>query len=78
MCVPVYDDDSQSRAGVRRGLAAMGILLIAVSLAIGFLHPQPGADASLFDFLRGLTVGIGLVFSITAFVMCLRRPRHNG
>jgi hypothetical protein len=77
MCLLAYDDDTQSRAIRRRSLAAMAILLITMSLVIGFLHPQPGPDADMFDFLRGLMVGIGMVFSITAFTMCVRRPQNN-
>lgn len=77
MCLLADDNDSHSRARVRRGLAATAILLLVMSLVIGFLHPQPGPDANLFDFLRGLTLGIGLIFSITAFTLCARRPRSQ-
>lgn len=77
MCIMAYNNDPQSKTRVRRRLATMAILLITVSLVIGFLHPRPGPDADFFDFLRGLTVGIALVFSITAFTLCLRRPTNN-
>lgn len=77
MCLLAYTDDSQSTARIRRGLALIAIVLLMTSFLIGRLHVVPGSDTDLRDFLRGLTVGIGLVFSVTAFTMCLRRPRAN-
>lgn len=74
MCLLAYNNDPESNTRVRRRLATMAILLISISLAIGFLHPLPGPDAGFFDFLRGLMVGIALVFSITAVALCARRP----
>lgn len=77
MCLPAYQNDSQARTRIRRRLAAMAILLITFSLAIGLLHPQSGTEAGLIDFLRGLTLGIGLVFSMSAYTLCVRRPQAN-
>lgn len=74
MCLPDLNT-SQPGTSRRRRLAAMAILLATMSLGIGFLHPQPGPGADFFDFLRGLMVGGGLVFSIAAFRLCVRRPR---
>jgi hypothetical protein len=77
MCI-FNDENGVSGTSRRRRLAGMGIVLIGMSLAIGLLHPTPGPDANFFDFLRGVTVGIGLVFSATAFMLCARRMGSHG
>jgi hypothetical protein len=68
-------EDNQSRTRTRRRLAAMVILLVSVSFLIGWLHPQAGADADFFDFLRGLTVGVALALSFFTLALCRRGVR---
>jgi hypothetical protein len=77
MCLLVDDQDIQPVAHRRRRLALMVLLLVTLFFAIGLLHPEPGADADFFDFLRGLLLGIALVFAITASTLCGRRPRSH-
>lgn len=77
MCL--FDDvhDANSRTRMRRRFAAMSILLVALSFLPELLHLRPGPDADAFDFLRGLMVGIALVFSIIALRLCAQPPRSN-
>ena len=70
-------NDSQSRARVRRTLAVTVILLVALSFLLTLLHPQPGPDADLLAFVRGLLVGIALALSVGTLMVCARRPRNS-
>ncbi len=77
MCLLTDDNDSQSKMGIRRSLAAVVILLATLSSLIMLRHVQPGPETDLFDLSGGLLVGIALAMSFFTLALCVRRPRNN-
>jgi len=60
-----------------RWLTRAGIVLVLLSSAVGLVPDTTAAGAVPLHFVRGLFLGIGLVFLVQSLIL-MRRSRRQG